>query len=448
MRQDIADSRKDAARAGVGPFAAGAVVVGNMVGVGVFTSLGFQVLGLSTGFPLLLLWMLGGVYALSGALCYAELTAALPRSGGEYHLLGRVYHPAVGFMSGWLSMTVGFAAPAALAAMAFGNYLHGVSGKLDPTLTSVGVVLLVTLVHLWRVRVSAGFQSVMTTAKVALLLVLIIAAFSLPSAQPVSFFPVAGDWAQIRTPAFAVSLIFVTYAYSGWNAAAYIVGEIRQPQRNLPRALVGGTLVVTLLYVLVNAGFLRSTPMDAMAGKPEVALVAARSIFGEEGGNLMGLLIAFGLISTMSAMTWAGPRVAMVAGQDFRGLAILGKTTSAGIPIVAILVQAAITLVLLLTGSFAGVLVYIEVAFLVSLSLTVFGVAWLRWREPELPRPFRLPCYPAVIILFVGMNGYIGYHVQGQHRWESLLGIGTLALGLGIYFLLKRTGGSRNSSLD
>lgn len=430
---------------GIGPFAAAAVVIGNMVGVGVFTSLGFQLFGLSTGFPLILLWILGGIYALMGTFCYAELTAALPRSGGEYHLLGRVYHPAVGFMGGWLSMTVGFAAPIALAAMAFGNYLHGVNESLDAKLLSLLVVVLVTGVHLWKVNVSSGFQSVMTIGKVILILVLIVAAFTMGEPQPVSFLPAAGDWEQIKTPGFAVSLIYVTYAYAGWNAAAYIAGEVRDPQRNVPRALIGGTLVVTMLYVLVNAGFLRSTPMGDMTGKPEVALVAAKSIFGEKGGNLMGLLISFGLISAVSAMTWAGPRVGMVAGQDFRALGFLGKKTRGGIPAIAIFIQAAITIVLLLTGSFQAILVYVEFAFLISLSLTVFGVCWLRWREPDLPRPFRLPLYPVIVLLFIAMNAYIGFHtLNGDHRKESLLGLGTLVLGLVVYFLLKTAGKTRN----
>lgn len=422
----------------VGLAAATAVVIGNMIGVGVFTSLGFQLFDITHGFPQLLLWVLGGVYALCGALCYSELTAAFPRSGGEYHLLREVFHPAVGFASGWLSVTVGFAAPVALAAMAFGRYLHHVHPALDPVLLSVAVVVAVTLIHLWKVRVSGAFQSVMTAAKVLLILVLIGAAFLGGSGNGFRFSPQAGDWDQIRLPAFAISLIFVTYAYAGWNGAVYIAGEVKNPQRNVPLALLIGTSFVAVLYVAVNAAFLHRAPVADMVGKPEVALVAARHIFGEQGGNLMGLLIAFGLISAVSAMTWAGPRTGMVIGQDFPALKVLGRRNSAGVPVPAILIQCAITVVLLLTGSFERVLIYVEFALLLSLSTTVAGVIWLRLRRPDLPRPYRTPLYPLTPVLFLAMNAYIAWHTLREKPTESLWSLATIAIGVGLYFLLSK----------
>jgi APA family basic amino acid/polyamine antiporter len=420
----------------IGLTAATAVVIGNMIGVGVFTSLGFQLFSITHGFPVILLWVLGGVYALCGALCYAELTAAFPRSGGEYHLLKEVFHPAVGFASGWLSMTVGFAAPVALAAMAFGSYLHNVNSGLDAKALSCVMVALVTMVHLWKVKVSGAFQSVLTAAKVALILVLIGAAFFTGSGNGYSFAPQAGDWEQIKLPAFAVSLIFVTYAYAGWNGAVYIAGEIKNPQRNVPLALLIGTSIVAVLYVAVNAAFLHRAPVDELVGKPEVALVAARHIFGEDGGNLMGLLIAFGLISAVSAMTWAGPRTSMVIGQDFPKLRFLGRTNVAGVPYFAILIQAFITIMLLLAGTFKAVLLYVEFALLLSLSTTVLGVIWLRIRNPKLDRPYRTPFYPLPPLLFLAMNIYIGWHTWSEHPIESGWGLTTIAAGVGIYFLL------------
>ncbi len=431
----------------VGLVGATAVVIGNMIGVGVFTSLGFQLFDLDHGFPLILLWVIGGFYALCGSFCYAELTAAFPRSGGEYHLLSQVYHPALGFMSGWLSVTVGFAAPVALAAMAFGTYLHGTYESMDAKHLSFAVVVFVACVHLWKVRFAAGFQSVFTAGKIILILVLIVCAFAMATPQEISFLPMPGDAEQIRQAGFAVSMIYVTYAYAGWNAAVYIAGEVRNPQRNVPLALVTGTLIVTVLYVAVNAAFLYSAPMEEMKGREDVALVAARSIFGEEGGNFMGLLIAFGLISAVSAMTWAGPRISMVAGQDYRPLRLLAKTSRAGIPVVAIILQTIITLALLATQTFETVLLYIEYAFLFSLSITVFGVFWLRIRQPGLKRPYKTPLYPVTPILFLAMNAWIGYHTMSKKPVQSLLGLATLASGLlvwGIVFLIMKKQNTSN----
>ncbi len=215
-----------------------ALVVANMVGTGVFTSLGFQVATIPTAFPVLLLWTIGGIVALCGALCYGELAAALPRSGGEYHFLSRIFHPALGFMSGWLSVTMGFAAPTALAAMAFGTYLHGVFPGVPALPISLALVWVASAVHLTSVRGGSRFQNGFTGLKLGLVLALIVAGFLVSAApQAVAFRPVPGDFERVFSAPFAVSLVFVMYAYSGWNAATYIVHEIHDPRRNVPRAL-------------------------------------------------------------------------------------------------------------------------------------------------------------------------------------------------------------------
>ena len=281
----------------IGLLAATAIVVGNMVGVGVFTSLGYQLSGMEGGFSLIFLWVLGGVYSLMGALCYAELASALPRSGGEYHLLSQTLHPAVGFAAGWLSSTVGFAAPVALVAIAFGSYLGGVFGygESAQAALSISLIVVVTACHLHDVKFGSRFQLAATALKVALVAGLALCGFVLGTNQGMSFLPGEGTGAEIFSKDFATSFYFVTFSYSGWNAAAYIVGEVRDPQRSVPRALLIGTAFVTVLYVLVNAAFLYSTPVDKMVGQKEVGLIAARSIFGESGGNMVGVLIALGL---------------------------------------------------------------------------------------------------------------------------------------------------------
>src|SRR5271170_1100352 len=230
-----------------------AIVIADMVGVGVFTSLGFQVNDLKSGFTLMLLWLVGGIIAICGAVCYAELATMLPRSSGEYNFLRQIYHPAFGFVAGWLSATVGFAAPIALAAMAFGSYFKSIVPQAPPLILGLGITWLAALVHLRGVRFGGAFHNVWTVLKLILIVAFIVAGFVFANPQPISFAPSTADLSVITGAPFAISLVFVMYSYSGWNAATYIVGELREPIRNVPRALFAGTAIVIVLYVSLNA---------------------------------------------------------------------------------------------------------------------------------------------------------------------------------------------------
>src|ERR1041384_883490 len=210
------------------------IVVANIIGTGVFTSLGFQLVDIQSGFVLLMLWVVGGVAALCGALCYGELSAALPRSGGEYHFLSKIYHPALGFMAGFVSATVGFAAPIAIAAMAFGHYFNGVFNVGSPVVLSFVVVWIVTGFHLRNLRVGSVFQNGSTLVKLLLIAALIGAGFFVHSRQPISFLPGHSDNATILSGAFAVALVYVMYSYSGGHASAYISSEIKRPEKIVP----------------------------------------------------------------------------------------------------------------------------------------------------------------------------------------------------------------------
>lgn len=415
-----------------------AIVVANMVGIGVFTSAGFQVEAVPSGFGVQLLWLLGGVMALCGALCYAELAAALPRSGGEYHFLSRIFHPLPGFLSGWVSATVGFSAPIALAAMAFADYLGGAAPGLPRVPMAVGLVVAAAVAHSFNLRVGGMVQWLSTLLKVLLIVGLCVALFAFGESQPVHFLPVRGDASLVFSAPFAVSLVFVMYSYSGWNAAAYVTGEVRDPGRSLPLALVGGTLVVTALYMMVNAAFLVSAPMSAMAGKVEVALVAARSAFGERGARAAAALIGVGLVSTVSAMTWAGPRVSFAMGEDHRALRFLAWRNRGGVPVVALWVQTLLALGMLLTSSFRSILLYIEFVLSVPLMMTIFGVIWLRWREPGLPRPFRAWGYPLTPLIFLGMVAWCDVALLQRQPRESMAGMATLLVGAVVYWFAAR----------
>jgi APA family basic amino acid/polyamine antiporter len=371
-----------------------AIVVADMVGVGVFTSLGFQVKDIPSGFSILLLWTVGGIVALCGVFSYGELGAMFPRSSGEYNFLGRAYHPAFGFVAGWVSATVGFAAPVALAAMAFGEYGKSVLPDAPPLMLAVGVVWLVSLVQLAGIRHSSTFQLVATILKVLLIVAFLACGFVIGTPQPVSFAPSASDFTHIVSAPFAISLVFVMYSFSGWNAATYIIGEVRLPERNVPRAMLIGTLLVLVLYVALNAVFLHTAPIDKLAGQLDVARISGSHIFGEFGGRIVGAMICFGLISSISAMMWIGPRVMMTMGED--------------IPV--------------LFCSF----------------FTVLGVIKLRITRPDLPRPYRAWGYPVTPLVFLFVTGFMMYYLLTERPLQSLLGVLIMLSGLLIYAVLRK----------
>ncbi|MGI9171807.1 MAG: APC family permease [Chthoniobacterales bacterium] len=413
------------------------IVIANMVGTGIFTSLGFQVGDFPSGFAIVALWLVGGLCAMCGALSYAELGAALPRSGGEYNFLREIYHPSLGFLAGWVSGTVGFSAPVAIAAMPFGVYLAQMIPGTNPLFWGLAVVWVTTFVLLFDLRFGSAFQIGSTLLKVSLIAVIIGVGFAIAKTQPISFSPMTGDGRLIASTPFAVSLFWVMYAYSGWNASTYITGELRNPSRNIPLSVGLGTLLVTALYVGLNMVFLRTTPIPKMVGKQEVALVAGTHIFGPAGGKIMALFICLGLVSTVSAMMWIGPRVTVAMGEDLRFFRPLARRNRRGVPVNAILLQFVIVNVMLLTATFQTVVNYVQFSLTLCSTLTVLGVFVLRWRRPELPRPYRVWGYPVTPLIFLAISGWMlaNLLLNAATRGSSLLGLGTTLFGLVIYFL-------------
>ena len=423
---------------GVSVLVATAIVVADMIGVGVFTSLGFQVKDIPSGFSILLLWAVGGIVALCGVFSYSELGAMFPRSSGEYNFLGRAYHPAFGFLAGWVSATVGFAAPVALAAMAFGEYARSVIPDAPPIGLAIGVVWLVSIVQLTGVKHSSTFQLISTILKVVLIVAFLIAGFAIGVRQPVSFLPQAGDFAHITSPPFAIGLVFVMYSFSGWNAATYIIGEMHTPQQSLPRSLLAGTSIVLVLYVALNAVFLYATPIDQLAGQLDVASVAGRAIFGDVGGRIVGAMICVGLISSISAMMWIGPRVMMTMGEDIPALRVFSRKSVSGAPAYAILFQLAVANLLLFTRSFEAVLDFIQFALLFCSFFTVLGVIKLRITDPDLPRPYRAWGYPITPLVFLLVTAFMMYYLLTERPVQSLSGTFIMLCGLLIYAIFRQ----------
>jgi len=411
------------------------IVIANMIGTGVFTSLGFQVMGLQSGFALLALWIIGGILALCGALTYGEIGAAYPENGGEFHYLSKLYHPALGFLSGWVSVTVGFAAPIAAASMALGKYVHSVYPSINEVNLGIAVIIIITIIHSINLQSGSAFQRVFTIIKVSVILLFICFGIAYQPSFTISFAANSHSVEEIFSSNFASSLIYVTYAYSGWNAAAYLAGELKDVNKTLPRALFWGTLIVLIIYTLLNYVFLHSTPIDQLKGQVEIGHLSATQIFGSQIGSYMSLAIAVLLISTISAMILAGPRVMQGMGEKIPSLGVFAKTNKNKVPYVAIIFQSNLAILLVKYSSFDQLINYVGFTLNLFTFLTVFGIFILRFKKTDIARPFKTPLFPLPPILFLIIIGWILINVMMEKTGESLLGLATVLCGLSFYYL-------------
>lgn len=403
-----------------------------MIGVGVFTTTGFLLRDLGSPVVVLIAWVVGAVAALCGALAYAELCAALPANGGEYQLLSRIYHPAVGFLAGWISLIVGFSAPLAAASLAFGRYFAAVVPQVDPMLAAVLSLLFFSVLHASRVGLGSRLQGAVALIQAALVLVLIATGTVVADGPPDWSAPPAAIGSALVSPAFAVGLIYVSFAYSGWNAAAYIAGEVIEPQKGVPRALILGTLSVALLYLGLNWFYL-SAPIDELVGVVEVAHVAAASLLGPAGAVAVSAIVALGVLTSQSALILSGPRIYEAMGQDYPRLRFLGVRGAKSGPARAIALQSSLALLMMFSASFDALLTYIGFCLSLCAALTIIGVEVLRRREPQLVRPYRATGHPwtsaFAALLFIWMSIYS----MLERPWAALAGMVTLGLGGAVY---------------
>jgi APA family basic amino acid/polyamine antiporter len=403
-----------------------AIVVANVIGAGVFASLGFQLEGTSNTWSILLLWSLGAVMALCGAFSYAELGTRMVRSGGEYHFLSKIYHPFVGYLSGWISVTVGFPAAIALAAMIIGGYLEGYI-VWPSQLIAIVVVLLLSFLHSLSIKSSSWLQNLTTLFKVLLILIFLAAGFVLVPGE--SALDWSGGWKrEVLMSSFAISFVFVSFSYSGWNAAVYMTDEFAEPRRTIPKALLLGTLIVSVLYVLLHLVFLRQAGLDELKGELEVASIVAQSMWGKKGAVMVSWGIAVLMLSSISAMIWAGSRVTKVMGEDHPLWRWFARKTTHSIPLSAIALQVFIAVILILTGTFEQVLMYSTFVLQLFAALSVAGVIVLRKRKGT-GTCYRSPWYPFPQILFLLFSLWILYYLMLEQGRECLFGMGILLLG-------------------
>lgn len=378
------------------------MVIANMIGTGIFTSLGFQVLsaevgGIPDAFSILIIWLLGGVVSLCGATVYGEVATRVDRSGGEYAFLSDIYHPLLGFFSGWVSIFVGFSAAIASLALATGEYFLPILnipndplielGMLEVTpskLVGVSVLIVVLLVQLLGVKWSGIFQNIMTYVKLILIATFLVMPFIfLGDYEPsqVSFAPSEDSPSTIFSLAFAGSLVYVMFAYSGWNASTYIVGSLENPKKNLPFSLIVGTIVVTVIYILMNFVFMYVASFDELAGKVDLGNIVANKILGNKIGLIFSFVFSLALISGVNAMFIAAPRVAEQIGKDYTAFRVLGKLSQKGVPKNALFLIFFISFMLVIFSSFKEIIQYIGITLSIFSLLTVFGVFILRRRD-------------------------------------------------------------------
>jgi APA family basic amino acid/polyamine antiporter len=426
------------------------MVIANMIGTGIFTSIGFQVMnppiGIPDPFAIMFIWFIGGVFALCGATAYAEVATTFRESGGEYTFLSKIYHPIVGFASGWVSIIVGFSAAIAALALASGDYLMPIMNEMlgsnlpeyVPKVVAISLIMLVTLIQLGGVVTGGLFQNIITTIKLMFILVIIITPFFFlaeSGKSHVSFSPTSSSWSTIFSLPFAGSLVYVMFAYSGWNSSSYIAGNMENPKKNLPFSLVTGTAIVTLVYLALTGVFMYVCTFDEMRGKVAIGNIVISKVFNEQAALIFAGLFAVALVSGINAMFIAGPRVAQRMGEDYRIFSFLKGQNEKGAPVNAILLQTLISITIVLLFDFRMILQYIELTLSLFCLLTVVGVFVIRARKLGDESSIKTWGYPFTPLLFIGVTLWmILYFVQMEPMRLVWTGV-TILSAVVIYFL-------------
>jgi APA family basic amino acid/polyamine antiporter len=420
-----------------------------MIGAGIFTTTGYLMNMLGNPVVMLALWLTGGLTAFCGALAFSELGAAFPEAGGEYTFISRLIHPLPGFLSGWLSLIVGFSAPIAASAIGFSRYfLHafpvfqswlpegGISDETFSRLLAVMIIFIFSLLHSRGVVPGSRIQNGLTLIKILLLAGLVSAGFLLGKGDYDSFFTGGGiDMNFKGFKSAGLALMFIMFSYSGWNAATYIGSEIKEPRKVIPRSLLVSTGIVTLLYLMINLFFVYAIPPGQMAGEPEIGALAAGNAFGGAAGKVISLLISFALFSSLSAFIILGPRVYYSMSGDglfFKFASIVHPKYK--VPRLALALQGVIAVIMVLTGTFEQILAYMGFALGIFPLIAVAGVFILRIRGRS---KLKMPGYPAAHIFFIVVSLAILVLAFMERPPESSVAIITALSGIPVYYWFK-----------
>lgn len=419
------------------------VVIANMIGTGIFTTTGLMLGILESGWMVLLCWLVGGLIALAGALCYAELAAQMPRAGGEYVYLREIYGPLPAFLCGWTSFFVGFSAPVAAAAVAFSLYMTA-AGVLSDSwaaqkTASALVILVFTGVHYMGLRFGTRVQNLLTGLNLTLLVGLILAGFGAEKANWQFLAAGSGFWASGKWGQMATALLWVMFAYSGWNAASYLAEEVEKPERTLPRSLLTGTATVMVLYLLLNLFLFSAAPIEKLRNVEPVAAAAVGELFGTGAGRWLAVAVSLALVSAMSAFMLIGPRVYFAMARDGLFFPFAARIHPRfETPAFSIVAQGVCAAVMAVTGTFGQLLTYIGFALGIFPWLTVLGVILLRRRQPARLRPYRVWGYPLLPCFYLGLMGWVMVASLVSNPKPPLIAIATVAAGIPAYYLIAR----------
>ncbi|QLL59449.1 APC family permease [Empedobacter falsenii] len=419
---------------------AAALVISNMIGTGVFTSLGYQISDLKNTTSILLLWLIGGFLALIGAFIYSELASKFKQSGGDYIYLSRTFHPVFGYLSSWISLFVGFSAPISLAALAMGKYLNVFGLNLGKEF-AIAMILIVAVFQSFSLNLSSKFQNIFTILKVIFIIVLIALGFYFAPAVEPNAVLFDSTWkSELLLPAFATSLVYVTFAYTGWNSASYIVEEIEQPKRNLPKALFIGVIFVTISYVLLNYIFLKHASSAALAGQENVANISFDNLLGNNV-KWVSCFIALQLIATISGYLWIGSRLTQATARENKLWNFMAKENKNRIPVRAIWVHTTISILLIFSGDFEVIFTYTSFVLQILATLAVCTAFFIKQDQLTIIKSKFFYVLPAIFLAF---SLYICYFVLMQKPKESLFGLGIIALGIVLFYFDKRIEKEKN----
>lgn len=416
---------------GIGLGTATLLVVANMIGAGVFTTSGFALADLGSPGLVLAAWVVGGGVALAGTLSYAGLARRLPESGGEYAYLRATFGPLAGFLAGWVSLLAGFTAPIAVAALALEVYIAPLVGFEVPRGSLAAATILIALgLHGLRGGAGIGVQNASVVLKLALLAGLFVAGGARADFTPRA--PLAD--VQPGLGAFAVSLVWISFSYSGWNATVYLAGEVRDPARNAGRSLWLGCAAVTLTYLALNAVFLYSAPLAELRGRADIGLVAARALGGEAAARTLSAVVALALFTSVSAMMLAGPRVYARMAQD--GLLPARFAFRGEVPLSAVALQAVLALVVVAWSDVQELLSYAGFTLGLSSAAAVLGL--LRLRRREGPGAVPIPGYPLTPLVHLGVTLPASAWLVWREPRAALVGLATALSGVPVYYLFRR----------
>ena len=459
----------------IGLFSAVMLIAGDMIGTGIFISTGVIAETLPSPGGILLVWCLGGLLALTGALTCAELSASLPYAGGDYNYIKAAYGRLMGFLSGWSSFLVTFSGAIAFLAVTFTGFMaffipvlgseEAVFSAATPdfrvsfpsfqipiprifihvtvgTLFSIVVVLIISTLHCIGVRLGTMMQNVLSLLKIGALLGIIVFGVFMGRGDTAHFTPFF-DWDKIGNfSVFAAAFIPVIFAYSGWNAIIYIAGEVKDPERNLPKALLMANIIVIALYLAINIVYIYAVPVTEMKGALRVSEVATTALFGRETSVWITAVITVSILGALNVVTMLGPRIYYAMARDgvfFKGLASVHPTFNT--PMNAIILQSVWACFLLVTGTFGTLFTYVSVIITLFSAFTVGSVIVLRYKRPDLPRPYKVWGYPVVPILFIAIHLWIVWGSVTQNPFESLIGLFIVCLGIPAYMIWRKRSG-------